>query len=104
MEAAPQQRQPKASKKIKRQQERRVPEKQASRDRPRKQALDDRAKPRRQERTQSASPNVYFERDPQLGFAAQLRQRTCNPATGNMPMQCYYPRAGRQNFPSKPLD
>ena len=52
----------------------------------------------------AAKPNVYFERDSQLGFAAQLRKRACNPATGNMPMQCYYPREGREKFPAKSVN
>jgi hypothetical protein len=49
-------------------------------------------------------PNVYWERegDSQMGFAPSLRRRTCDPATGNMPMQCYYPREGREQFPAKP--
>lgn len=51
-------------------------------------------------------PNVYWERDSgsQLGFAPQLRKKTCDPATGQMPMQCYYPREGRERFPAKPLN
>jgi hypothetical protein len=51
-------------------------------------------------------PNVYWEResDSQLGFAPQLRRRTCDPASGNMPMQCYYPREGRERFPAKPVN
>jgi len=51
-------------------------------------------------------PNVYWERDEgsQLGFAPQLRKKTCDPATGQMPMQCYYPREGRERFPAKPLN
>lgn len=51
-------------------------------------------------------PNVYWERDSgsQLGFAPQLRKKTCDPATGRMPMQCYYPREGRERFPAKPLN
>jgi hypothetical protein len=51
-------------------------------------------------------PNVYWERDgdSQLGFAPSLRRRTCDPATGHMPMQCYYPRESRDQFPAKPLD
>lgn len=46
-------------------------------------------------------PDVYYETDRQLGFAPQLRARTCNPATGQMPMQCYYPREDREKFPAK---
>jgi hypothetical protein len=69
---------------------------------PKTQAVQHRAAPRRP--MQAAKPNVYFERDSQLGFASQLRKRTCNPATGNMPMQCYYPREGRERFPAKPLN
>lgn len=54
----------------------------------------------------AAAPNVYFEReaDGQLGFAPQLRRRTCDAASGNMPMQCYYPRQGREQFPAKPVN
>lgn len=54
-----------------------------------------------QKRTPAPGPNVYYERDSQLGFAPQLRKRICNPATGQMPMQCYYPREGRERFPAK---
>lgn len=54
-----------------------------------------------QKRTLAVKPNVYYERDSQLGFAPQLRKRICNPATGQMPMQCYYPREGRERFPAR---
>ncbi len=54
--------------------------------------------------SQAEKPNVYWERDSQLGFAPQLTKRICDPATGHMPMQCYYPREGRQRFPARPLN
>jgi hypothetical protein len=99
-EVTPQQAQRKPSRQLQRQQVRRPAAKQAARER---------ATPRRPAQAQkppaqTAKPNVYFERDSQLGFAAELRRRTCNPATGQMPMQCYYPREGRERFPAKPLD
>lgn len=84
--------QPKSSRHPK-QQVRRLPAKQVAREH---------ATPRRP--VQAEKPNVYWERDTQLGFAPQLRKRTCNPATGRMPMQCYYPREGREQFPAKPLN
>jgi hypothetical protein len=93
VEVAPRQVQPKPSRQLKRQQVRRLPAKQAARER---------ARPRRP--AQAEKPNVYWERDTQLGFAPQIRKRTCNPATGHMPMQCYYPREGRERFPAKPLN
>ncbi|MFZ5693558.1 MAG: hypothetical protein ACOY5F_20180 [Pseudomonadota bacterium] len=87
---------------------------------PAREAMPERAAPRRpvqaaeqpvrsQKRAQkkpAEQPNVYWERDDgsQLGFAPQLRKRTCDPATGQMPMQCYYPREGRERFPAKPLN
>jgi hypothetical protein len=89
---------------------------QPSRQQARKQAARERAAPRRPAQAAAKppartvkpaeKPNVYWERDngSQLGFAPQLRKRTCNPATGQMPMQCYYPREGRERFPAKPLD
>lgn len=92
-EVQPQQAQPKPSQQPRRQQVRRLPAKQVARER---------ATPRRP--VQAEKPNVYWERDTQLGFAPQLRKRTCNPATGQMPMQCYYPREGREQFPAKPLN
>jgi hypothetical protein len=81
-------------------QERRLPAKQDARERAAPQRPVQAAKPT----AQAEKPNVYYERDSQLGFAPQLRTRTCNPATGQMPMQCYYPREGRERFPAKPLD
>jgi hypothetical protein len=60
--------------------------------------------PARAEKPQAEKPSVYWERDSQLGFAPQLRKRTCNPATGQMPMQCYYPREGREKFPAKSVN
>lgn len=104
-QSAPQRKPTKASRQIEapkqiKPQVRRAPEKQAAARA--KQPANDSATPRRQ--AQPAGPNVYFERDTQLGFAPQLRKRTCNAAAGNMPMQCYYPRQGREKFPSKPLD
>jgi hypothetical protein len=95
VEVAPQQVQPRLSPQPKRQQVRRLPAKQVARER---------AVPRRpvQPTKQAAKPNVYWERESQLGFAPQLRKRTCDPATGQMPMQCYYPREGRERFPAKP--
>jgi hypothetical protein len=91
--------QPKSSDSAKRQQRARPPAKPTA---------TDRATPRRPDRAatppQTQPPNVYYESDSQLGFAPQLRTRTCNPATGQMPMQCYYPREGRERFPAKPLD
>jgi hypothetical protein len=87
---------------------------------PAKQATRERAAPRRpvqaaekpparaEKRAQKPAeqPNVYWERDSgsQMGFAPQLRRRTCDPASGNMPMQCYYPREGRERFPAKPVN
>lgn len=83
---------------------------------PAKRSVQDRAKARRPAQTakpriraknrpvRAQEPNVYWERDNQLGFAPQLRKRTCNPATGHMPMQCYYPRQGREQFPAKSVD
>jgi sialidase-1 len=99
-EAAPQRSEPKSSPQSKPQQARRSPAKETTRER---------AAPRRpvqaaRPAAQPANPNVYYERDSQLGYAPQLRARTCNPATGQMPMQCYYPREGREQFPAKPLD
>jgi hypothetical protein len=99
-EAAPQLAQPKSSRQFKQKQARRLPAKQATRDR---------ATPRRSAQAgkppvQAEKPNVYWERDSQLGFAPQLRKRTCNPATGQMPMQCYYPREGREKFPARPVN
>jgi hypothetical protein len=96
----PRRTEPKSSQQAKTQQGRRSPAKQAT---------SDRAAPRRPVQAArppapAANPNVYYERDSQLGFAPQLRKRTCNPATGQMPMQCYYPREGRERFPAKPLD
>lgn len=73
--------------------------KQEARRPPAKQPVQARASTPR--RTPAPQPNVYFERDSQLGFAPQLRKRMCNPATGQMPMQCYYPREGRERFPAK---
>ena len=83
-EAAPQHTQPNASQQPKRQQVRRPPAKQEARDRtaPRQPAQAEKPP------AQTERPNVYWERDTQLGFAPQLRKRTCNPATGQMPMQC----------------
>jgi hypothetical protein len=103
-EAAPQQAEPKPSRQIKRQQVRRPPAKQTARDRATPRRPVQAQKPQAQkQQAQPAKPSVYFERDNQLGFAAELRRRTCNPATGQMPMQCYYPREGRERFPAKPL-
>jgi hypothetical protein len=93
-EIAPQNKPPRLSQQPKRQQAKRQPAKQ--------QAAPGRTKAQRA--VQAAKPNVYWEQDSQLGFAPQLRKRTCNPATGHMPMQCYYPREGRERFPSKPLN
>jgi hypothetical protein len=100
-EAVPQRAQPKTPRQPKLQDGRRPSAKQAAREsatpsRPVQAA----EKPQ----AEAAQPNVYYERDSQLGFASQLRKRTCNPATGQMPMQCYYPREGRERFPAKPLD
>ncbi|MGV3634281.1 MAG: hypothetical protein ACO1NY_08005 [Pseudorhodoplanes sp.] len=64
-------------------------------------------KPAKQRSEQRAEqPNVYWEQDggSQLGFAPQLRKKTCDPATGQMPMQCYYPREGRERFPARPAN
>ena len=99
-EAAPQRTESKSSPQTRPQQARRSPAKETTRER---------AAPRRPVQaarppSPAANPNVYYERDSQLGFAPQLRARTCNPATGQMPMQCYYPREGREQFPAKPLD
>jgi hypothetical protein len=81
-----------------------------------RQATRERAAPRRPVRAaerppvraenRDEQPNVYWERDSgsQLGFAPQLRRKTCDPTTGQMPMQCYYPREGRERFPAKPLN
>jgi hypothetical protein len=88
---APRQRAQKAAPQRKRQEARRLPAKQP--------AVQARASA--QKRTPAPKPNVYYERDSQLGFAPQLRKRTCNPASGQMPMQCYYPREGRERFPAK---
>ena len=73
--------------------------KQEARRPPAKQPVHARAKPQRP--AASAKPNVYYEQDTQLGFAPQIRTRVCNPATGQMPMQCYYPRENRERFPAK---
>lgn len=101
-DVAPQQPRPKLSQQPNRQQVRRPPAKQAARERatPRR-PVQAAAKPP----VRAEKPNVYWERDggSQLGFAPQLRKRTCNPATGQMPMQCYYPREGREKFPAKPV-
>jgi hypothetical protein len=90
---------------------RNLPEKQAPRERaaPRRPAQAATKRPVRAEapaEKPADRPNVYWERegDSQLGFAPQLRRRTCDPATGNMPMQCYYPREGRERFPAKPVN
>ena len=99
-DAAPQRTEPKSSPQPRAQQARRPPAKQDTRERAAPRAPVQAARPP----AQPASPNVYYERDSQLGFAPQLRARTCNPATGQMPMQCYYPREGREQFPAKPLD
>jgi hypothetical protein len=96
------------------------PARQATGTPPARQAVRERATPRRpvqaaekprpraEKRAQKPAeqPNVYWERDSgsQLGFAPQLRKRTCDPATGQMPMQCYYPREGRERFPAKPVN
>lgn len=101
VEAAPQPAsQPKPSPQPGRQQARRIPAKEAARDR----ATPRRPAQARKPPAQAAQPNVYWERDNQLGFAPQLRKRTCDPSTGHMPMQCYYPREGRERFPAKPLN
>lgn len=100
VEGAPPQAQPKPSPQPKRQQVRRLPAKQAARER----AAPHRPVQAAKQPAQAAKPNVYWERETQLGFAPQLRKRTCDPATGHMPMQCYYPREGRERFPAKPLD
>ncbi len=99
-EAAPQRTEPKSSPQTRPQQARRSPARETTRER---------AAPRRSVQAArpaapAGNPNVYYERDSQLGYAPQLRARTCNPATGQMPMQCYYPREGREQFPAKPLD
>ena len=99
-DAAPERTEPKSSQQPRRQQVRRPPAKQDTRERAAPRAPVQAARPP----AQPAGPNVYYERDSQLGFAPQLRARTCNPATGQMPMQCYYPREGREQFPAKPLD
>lgn len=100
-ETAPPRAEPKSSPQAKPQQARRSPAREETRERaaprPPVQAATRPPAP-------AANPNVYYERDSQLGFAPQLRARTCNPATGQMPMQCYYPREGREQFPAKPLD
>jgi hypothetical protein len=90
---------PKALPKAKPRHARQLPAKQATRTNaaPRRAAAAKPAKPA----TRAERPNVYFERESQLGFAPQLRSRICNPATGQMPMQCYYPREGRERFPAK---
>jgi hypothetical protein len=100
VDVAPPQAQPRPSPQPGRQQLRRLPAKEAARDR----ATPHRAAPARKPPVQSAQPNVYWERENQLGFAPQLRKRTCDPATGHMPMQCYYPREGRERFPARPLE
>lgn len=106
-DAAPERTQPKSSPQSKPQQARRLPAKDATREGtpPRRpvQAATVPA-PAAKPPAQAEKPNVYYERDSQLGFAPQLTKRTCNPATGQMPMQCYYPREGRERFPVKPLD
>jgi hypothetical protein len=99
-QTAPQRTQTKSSRQPKRQQARQRPAKQEPRDRAAQRRPVQAEKPP----AQAANPNVYYERDTQLGFAPQLTKRTCNPATGQMPMQCYYPREGRERFPAKPLD
>jgi hypothetical protein len=99
-DAAPERTQSRSASQPKRQQDRRLPAKQDTRERAAPQRPVQAAKPP----AQAEKPNVYYERDSQLGFAPQLRTRTCNPATGQMPMQCYYPREGREQFPAKPLD
>lgn len=100
-DVAPLQPRPKLSQQPSRQQARRPSTKQAERERatPRR-AVQAAAKPP----ARAEKPNVYWERDSQLGFAPQLRKRTCNPATGQMPMQCYYPREGREKFPAKSVN
>jgi len=106
-QAAPQRTRPELSPQPKRQQVRRPPAKKEARDRAASRRQLPAEKPSARAAKPSApaeKPNVYYERDTQLGFAPQLRKRTCNPATGNMPMQCYYPREGRERFPSKPID
>jgi len=99
--ATPQRAEPKSSPQARPQQARRSPTREDTRERaaprPPVQAATRPPAP-------AANPNVYYERDSQLGYAPQLRARTCNPATGQMPMQCYYPREGREQFPAKPLD
>jgi len=98
--AAPKQAQPKSSPRIEPKQVRRPAAKQATRERARvRRPVQARKPPPPKE-----APNVYWERDSQLGFAPQLRRRTCDPATGHMPMQCYYPREGRERFPAKSVD
>ena len=88
------------------QQVRRLPAQQATRERaaPRRPVHAATKPPARTEKPHSEKPNVYWESDSQLGFAPQLRKRTCNPATGQMPMQCYYPREGREKFPAKSVN
>lgn len=90
----------------KRQQVRRLPAQQATRERaaPRRPVQAATKPPARAESPRTEKPNVYWESDSQLGFAPQLRKRTCNPATGQMPMQCYYPREGREKFPAKSVN
>jgi hypothetical protein len=106
-DAAPQQPRPTLSQQPSRQQARRPSAKQAARERatPRR-PVQAATKPPARTVKPAEKPNVYWERDSgsQLGFAPQLRKRTCNPATGQMPMQCYYPREGRDKFPAKPLN
>jgi hypothetical protein len=106
-DAAPKQALPKLSHQPNRQQVRRPPARQAARDRaaPRRPVQAATKPPARAEKP-AEKPNIYWERDGggQLGYAPQLRKRTCNPATGQMPMQCYYPREGRERFPARPLN
>jgi hypothetical protein len=104
---APERTQPRASPQSKPQRARRLPAKEATRERtPPRRPVQAATVPAQAAKpaAQAEKPNVYYERDSQLGFAPQLTKRTCNPATGQMPMQCYYPREGRERFPVKPLD
>ncbi len=123
-EAAPQRARPKALPKAGERQSRRAPAKQASRERaapqrraraeasqrqaraqtPQRRARAEAPMQRSRTETRSAQarqPNIYYESDRQLGYAPQVRRRVCNPASGHMPMQCYYPREGRERFPAK---
>lgn len=98
--AASRQAQPTPSRQIRRQQVRRPAAKQVTRER----AKSSRPVQAQKPPARREGPDVYWERDSQLGFAPQLRSRICNPATGHMPMQCYYPREGRERFPAKSVD